>query len=75
MFWSVAGILTIGVIITMIDRKLLVQHKKDGMLFLFILLVAISLSMLMLFNVELVNPLELIKMVYSPISQLIYGNS
>lgn len=73
--WAIVGILFAGGIITFIEVPCLVRKRmiKELTIFLAILFIGVTVSILEALRIQLPNPLDLIIAIHKPISDLIFG--
>lgn len=71
--WAIVGILTISVIITLYEVPKLVKakQKKEIVVFFGLLLIATTLTILEVRDINMPNPLVGIQMIYEPISTFV----
>lgn len=68
------GILLIAAVILRIEVPLLLQkkHKKEMVVFLFLLFIGISLAILQGFGKPIPNPMELLTFIFKPINNTLF---
>ncbi|MBP1155543.1 MULTISPECIES: hypothetical protein [unclassified Paenibacillus] len=73
--WVITGILAAGIVIAVFEVPPLLKRKlkKELFVFLFLLVFGMGLSIAQVMHVNIPNPLDWIKVVYKPLSDVIYG--
>ncbi|MGG1516336.1 hypothetical protein ABE504_13030 [Paenibacillus oryzisoli] len=73
--WTISSILIVGGIITCLEAPNLVRKKliKELCMFLVLLVIGVTLSILQEIRIHLPNPLDWIIAVHKPISDFIFG--
>jgi hypothetical protein len=73
--WAIAGILFAGGFITYIEAPYMIKKRmiKELYIFFILLFIGLTVSILQAIRIRLPNPLDLISVIYKPISDLIFG--
>lgn len=73
--WAITGILAAGILIAILEVPPLLKRKLKKELYVFFLLLVfgIGLSIAQTLSMNIPNPLDWIKVVYKPLSDVIYG--